>query len=159
LRVFCPFCTTRGKAYNYFSKSALSLSTLFPLILGKRTSANCPTSGFHPLGQASCVCNFAGACTPGTTTHTTTASNDPTNLAGIAPRGLDMLAYGTQNLGTVCEGGVVAALYDCNARTSLYAATVIDGPNANGMLKHRQSREVSHISIFSASWTGNVKPE
>ena len=89
-------------------------------------------TGFDPPGFPSCVCNFAGACQPGTATRTSAAAADPTNLVGIAPDGIDDMAYGTKNLGKVCEDGIVAALYDCNARTSLYSATRIDGVTASG---------------------------
>jgi hypothetical protein len=76
------------------------------------------------------VCNFAGACDPATNAPTTAAKLDLTNLVGIAPQGMNTFAYGTPaSLGTVCEEGVVAALYDCNARSSLYAATVLDTRN------------------------------
>ncbi len=51
---------------------------------------------------------------------------------------MNRFAYGTPaRLGTVCEGGTVATLYDCNARTSLYAATVLDGANMGGMFYGR----------------------
>ena len=81
------------------------------------------------------MCNFAGACDPLTNAHTPAATADLTNLVGIAPQNIDALAYGTKNVGTVCEDGVVATLYDCNARTSLYAATVIGSATGSGMLK------------------------
>ncbi len=76
------------------------------------------------------MCNFAGACDPATNARTADAIKDLTNLVDFAPQGMNTFAYGTPaSLGTVCEGGVVAALYDCNARSSLYAATVLDTRN------------------------------
>jgi hypothetical protein len=92
------------------------------------------------------VCNFAGACDPATNAHTAAAQRDLRNLliGGIAPQGMNTFAYGTPaSLGTVCEGGVVAALYDCNARSSLYAATVLDARSFSKFLRQFSRSEIA----------------
>ena len=89
------------------------------------------------------MCNFAGACDPATNAPWPTIA-DLTNLVGFAPQGMSTFAQGTPaSLGTVCEGGVVAALYDCNARSSLYAATVLDARSFSKFLRQFSRSEIA----------------
>ena len=91
------------------------------------TGQNCPTDGFSPVALP-CTCNFAGACHPGTNVVSQAAKADLHNLNGIAPDGLHVLALGpARSVGAICERGIVAVLYDCNALSAVYAATVING--------------------------------
>ena len=64
---------------------------------------------------------------------------------------MNRFAYGTPaRLGTVCEGGAVATLYDCKARSSLYAATVLDGANMGGMFYCRFQSQKLHRNKMAA---------
>ena len=90
----------------------------------------CKTSGF-----VGCECMFVGGCDAKGSADPKTVNN--LKLDGFAPDGIDQFAYLkvigktlAPNLGWVCEGGLVAILYDCNARIPLYAATVIEGNQA-----------------------------
>ncbi|XP_028414851.1 uncharacterized protein LOC114537934 [Dendronephthya gigantea] len=98
-------------------------------VLNFKVGKVCPTDGFRsPVWQ--CACNFAGGCDLRTNVVLPHARADPQSLNGIAPKGLDCLALGpATSVGTICEGGTVAVLYDCNARSALYAASMINGAN------------------------------
>lgn len=81
------------------------------------------------------MCNFAGACDLNTGAKTAAAKKDLTNLDGIAPKDMDQFAIGTPNsVGIRYVKEALLLLYDCDARIPLYAATVIEGANAGGML-------------------------
>ena len=88
----------------------------------------CVTKGF-----VGCECMFVGGCDP--TGQPLADSVKNPRLDGFAPTGIDQSAYvkvsgKSPNLGWVCEGGLLAILYDCNGRIPLYAATVIEGNQA-----------------------------
>ena len=97
----------------------------------------CPTKGYNnPPGlyKENCVCNFAGACDFQNVPliPKQPAPYDTKNLPGFAPTGIDKFALDGPRVGTVCEKGTVATLFDCNAHISLYAATVIHGSFVKG---------------------------
>ncbi len=104
----------------------------------------CESNGFAPpppYNNNWCVCNFAGACNKDNIRLT---KNDEIlkTLKNYAPQGVEGFKYNRplqDNFPvTICEGGTVGILYDCNGRIPLYAATVISGTNVveiEGMLK------------------------
>ena len=78
-----------------------------------------------------CVCNFAGACDKDGD-PVLMQESDFDLLEGFTPKGVEAFKYG--DTVTICEGGTVGILFDCDGHIPLYAATVIDGKNLNGML-------------------------
>ena len=123
-------------------------------------ASTCPTDGFSP-SAASCMCNFAGACDISTDTPTSAAASSPRTLTGFAPQNVEGFAYdkgGATSVGTLCEKGTVAVLYDCNGRVPLYAATVLDGGKAGGMLKRPWNYILRHV-FFALLYAKIVKKE
>lgn len=80
----------------------------------------CDSSGFR-----GCECNFLGACD----SRNMPVSGLDDELTGYAPNGIEQFQYSTTknppNLASLCEGGFISILFDCNAKIALYAATVI----------------------------------
>ena len=73
--------------------------------------------------------------------HGNPITTDP-QLNNYAPSGLENLAAAwgpNRNLAYLCEGGVVAIMYDCNRRIPLYAATMMTGAQLNGGAVERAS--------------------
>ena len=110
-----------------FLAAITSVKAVVPLQLTQPPPPQCVTKGF-----VGCECMFVGGCDPTGQPLADSAKNPRVDC--FAPNGIDQFAYqkviGKTNLGWVCEGGLVAILYDCNARIPLYAATVIEGNQA-----------------------------
>ena len=90
-------------------------------------SGQCQSNGFR---GCDCECNIMKACD----TQGKPRPKLNYKLTGYSPSGLEK--FGSflgkkQNLAYLCENGAVATLYDCENRTPIYSATVMDKQQLN----------------------------
>ena len=144
-----------SKAMKKFCGGVLTVVMMGHLL--QELSGQCQSSGF-----SGCEFNIMKACDA----QGNPRPNLDNKLTGYSPSGLEQFGSFVgkkQNLAYLCENGAIAILYDCENRTPVYSATVIDEQQLNAQyarpsIKFKQSSSLNrHYQQKDSDYKGSSK--